>query len=710
MKRSVHFIMLIASLSPMACDHKPSTADGPKEAIVDGRIDVAGVYPHVVLVGQGCTGTLVSPVHVLTAAHCVCESQATADGGWVKDPSYCQNAIEISFESTPESPQGQVNGIVSVHPMFFLEANARNVITSGVADLAVITLNDCAPKSVRPVPVMESAARLPSNGVALGRIVGFGKTSCDAESRAVDRWWGDAFVTTVGTEFLEISSTVNLAGTEFDGAVSWSGDSGGPLLMDQDVGEWRVSGVLSKATCGQSGGDTAWYTNIHAYRDWYNAVVDPAQGEACNQPELEFDPPLLTEYVVSFDVETTELVVVAEIQDRSEQGLSVAELRFAALEGTECGMALQNAPIAASLVPPEGATEVWSFAHRITTDLVEGEVLCVELTAGDFGGGISPPSIIRVTRCEDDCHGNGQCNWGRGVCECNEQWSGGACDVCTPSCDGLSCGNDGCGGICGVCDAPPAPTCSVGHSNGNTANGLPIFGVDARTGLSTYPAEGNCGEGACSYESSVKACPDVLGYQNDAQMDYGCLDGRCLDRCELIDHPVFDFLEIQAGVEAPPLGYDRAYVSGVPTDILFFCPEAVHCSGAMNHTGPNGGGVDAGLEFTCDGEISVEMTGQVWAQCPRGERLYPDSLQVMVICVARDTDAPDGVNQLPYLCPEAGMNYSPNSGYYNLDCNPPFPVEMCSGRIDIHVRGEFLGREGAYIAKINDFNAAQQCP
>ena len=86
-----------------------------------------------------------------------------------------------------------------------------------------------------------------------------------------------------------------------------------------------------------------------------------------------------------------------------------------------------------------------------------------------------------------------------------------------------------------------------------------------------------------------------------------------------------------------------------------------------------------------------------------------DSLQVMVICLARDLDAPDGVNQLPYVCPEAGMNYSPNSGYYTLQCNPPFPVAECSGRIDFYLRAEFEGREGPYIAKINDLNTAQQC-
>ena len=113
--------------------------------------------------------------------------------------------------------------------------------------------------------------------------MGVGKTDCDAESRAVDRWWGDAFVTSVEPEFLEISSKVILGDSTVQGAVSWSGDSGGPLLLDQDGGEWRVSAVLSKATCGDSEGDKAYYTNLGTYGDWIETVVSSEVHSVCPQ-------------------------------------------------------------------------------------------------------------------------------------------------------------------------------------------------------------------------------------------------------------------------------------------------------------------------------------------------------------------------------------------------------------------------------------------
>ena len=706
-KGSVRLFLVtyLAVLSCFACEKKQGEGDGPREAIIDGRVDVEGIYPHVVLVGQGCTGTLVTPRHVLTAAHCVCDLQETADGGSKKDASFCQFTVETSFESTPDQPVGTVSGRVNVHPMFQLNFNPQGVITEGVADLAIITLDECAPTSVQPISLQDGASRLPTNGISLGRIVGFGKTTCDAESRAVDRWWGDAFVTSIGPEFLEISSSVLLGQTELSGAVSWSGDSGGPLLMDQDQGQWKIAGVLSKATCGLTDGDTAWYTNMHTYRDWFNTLVDPTLGAVCGQTPDESDPPSISDFIASFVVTSSELVIEAEVRDRSQQGLENAHFWIAPLNGTECSTSLADAPLYSTLNTPEDSSEVWTLTHRLFIDLARGDTACIGMAVTDKAGNETNRSITRVTRCLEDCHGQGTCLWTEGVCECDDQWSGATCEVCTPICDGVSCGEDGCGGQCGLCNTPPPSFC-LSENVGETDDGLSIFGANAQTSLVSHVDSGTCDAGMCVYERMATACPELLDYRDDAQEDYGCLDGRCLDRCELIDHPTLDFTEIMAGGLIEPSGFDRVYVRGTPTSVPYFCPEQSECAGSVQHMlSPD----DTAYRITCTDSFNVTASGQVWAQCGNLAPAYPSSLEIMLICVARDAQAEDGVSQLPYVCPESGINYSPNSGYYTLDCTPPFPVEPCTGRVSMYIRAEFDGREGPYIANVLEEYGGRGC-
>ena len=96
-------------------------------------------------------------------------------------------------------------------------------------------------------------------------------------------------------------------------------------------------------------GDTAWYTNMHSYRDWFNTIVDEELGAVCNQPVQMLEPPLLTEFAAGFDPTADQLVVEARVLDRSELGLAEAQLRVAPLTGTECAASLATASIALHL-------------------------------------------------------------------------------------------------------------------------------------------------------------------------------------------------------------------------------------------------------------------------------------------------------------------------------------------------------------------------
>ncbi len=80
--------------------------------------------------------------------------------------------------------------------------------------------------------------------------------------------------------------------------------------------------------------------------------------------------------------------------------------------------------------------------------------------------GAPPADLCKGKQCGDDGCG-GTC----GTCEagttCNAD---GACVACTPSCAGKTCGDDGCGGSCGACAGEPESPGSSGAAGPATSN------------------------------------------------------------------------------------------------------------------------------------------------------------------------------------------------------------------------------------------------
>lgn len=192
--------------------------DGEFEAVV--RVDL---LPEALY----CSGTLVRPDVVLTAAHCVERINRASE-------------LEVHFESTTTGSVGVVD--FGVHPDYCGE---RCVLDR--FDYAYVRLE--RPLDIEPVPIVtdqevwDATMRLGS----VVTVVGFGAVPGVA-SGGYERWMVDVPVrgfTIRGIEFI--------AGG--DGKDSCEGDSGGPAFVTAPGGSLQLVGVTSRGSeeCGDGG-------------------------------------------------------------------------------------------------------------------------------------------------------------------------------------------------------------------------------------------------------------------------------------------------------------------------------------------------------------------------------------------------------------------------------------------------------------------------
>jgi hypothetical protein len=208
-------------------------------------------FPDCVAIGTDtgwcCSGTLVAPNVVVTAAHCVA-------GG-------CSQRV-FAGEDVAFPGDGQVIGVrdAVAHPGY--------QPSSLVNDLAVLVLAedaDIAPRAIAGPQALGAAATV--------RLAGYGNTDALSSGGYGRRRMVDVPLASTDPKYGADPETEFVAGAPFLDRDSCNGDSGGPAYV-QSGDDWYLAGATSRATASSRRpcGDGGIYTAVSAHLAWVRSV------------------------------------------------------------------------------------------------------------------------------------------------------------------------------------------------------------------------------------------------------------------------------------------------------------------------------------------------------------------------------------------------------------------------------------------------------